>query len=224
MSAGRRGRRFLPLVFAVLGIVLASSTPGGAAPQMPTDPAEAMRFFESNIDDWRRGPVDYLFTREERDVWEDVESEEDKRDFIQWFWDRRDDDLRDRRNPFQEGFYTRVASANERFAEFPRGWRSDRGRVWVVLGRPDGIRAGGLRSEIWVYNTYGGILKSTSVMGQMEVGFIQTDPARWEITGGVGPGAWPAYVINAFNIVNQATILQPDLEWRGSGPGAEGQR
>ena len=108
----------------------------------------------------------------------------------------------------------RVASANERFSGFPRGWKSDRGQAWIVLGRPDGIRAGGLRTEIWIYNTYGGILKSSSVMGQMEIGFIQVDVAEWQIAGGVGPGAWPAYVLNAFRIVNSAVIANPDLEWK----------
>ena len=109
---------------------------------------------------------------------------------------------------------SRVASANERFSGFPRGWKSDRGQVWIVLGRPDGISAGGLRSEVWTYNTYGGILKSSSVMGQMEVGFVQVDVGSWEIAGGVGPGAWPAYVLNAFRIVNQAVIANPELEWK----------
>lgn len=86
--------------------------------------------------------------------------------------------------------------------------------MWIVLGRPDGIRAGGLTSEIWIYNTYGGILKSSSFMGQMEVGFILVDTAEWEIAGGVGPGAWPAYVLNAFRIVNLALIENPTLEWK----------
>jgi len=193
---------------------VAPATPHAAAAQMPTDPAEAMEFFESDVDDWNKGPAEYLFTQEERELWKEIDGTEEKRDFIAWFWDRRDEDLRDRQNSFKEGFYVRVASANERFSGFPRGWRSDRGRVWIVLGRPDGMRANGLRTEIWVYNTYGGILKSSSVMGQMEVGFVQVDTARWEVAGGVGPGAWPTYVLQAFEIVNNAVIQQPTLEWK----------
>ncbi len=219
MKGPHRGVTSLALV---TGIMLALST--GTAigiPQMPTDPAEAMRVFEEDPGDWNRGPVQFLLTREERDLWAELDGDDEKREFIEWFWDRRDEDLRDRQNPFKEGFYTRVATANDRFSGFPRGWRSDRGQVWIVLGRPDGIRAGGLRSEIWVYNTYGGILKTTSVMGQMEVGFLQVDTGKWEITGGVGPGAWPAYVINAFNIVNAAVIVQPELECCGMGDGGQ---
>jgi len=193
-----------------------------ATAQMPTDPAEAMRYFEQETDvrNWADGPVEYLFTKEERDIWKDLRNDEERREFVRWFWDRRDEDLRDRRNPFMEGFYTRVATANDRFAGFPRGWRSDRGRVWIVLGRPDGMRAGGLTTEVWIYNTYGGILKSSSFMGQMEVGFVQVDTGKWEIAGGVGPGAWPPYVVQAFDIVNRALIANPDLEWKERGASA----
>lgn len=208
-------RRILSTL-AVAVVTGAFAAPAAAA-QMPTDPAEALRVFEHEIEvsQWDDGPVQYLFTREERDIWNELESDDERRDFVQWFWDRRDDDLRDRLHPFMEGFYIRVATANDRFAGFPRGWRSDRGRVWIILGRPDGIRAGGLSAEVWIYNTYGGILKSSSVLGQMEVGFEQFEPSNWRIMGGVGPGAWPPYVVQAFDIVNQAVIQNPDLEWKG---------
>ncbi len=211
----------LTMIVCLSAVAVATAKP--AAAQMPTDPAEAMRFFEveTEVGKWHNGPVEYLFTREERDIWKKLDDDEERRDFVQWFWERRDSDLRDRQHPFMEGFYTRVASANERFSGFPRGWRSDRGRVWIILGRPDGMRAGGLRSELWTYNTYGGILRSSSVMGQMEVGFIQVDTAKWEIAGGVGPGAWPPYLLQAFDIVNLAVIENPSLKWKG-GSGAAG--
>jgi len=197
------------------GLVLAALLliPAGAAGQMPTDPAEAMLFFEEDVEDWADGPVEYILLRDEREIWRGLENDDERRDFIAWFWDRRDEELRDRVNPFKEGFYTRVASANKRFAGFPRGWRSDRGRVWVILGRPDSMRPGGLRTETWTYYTYGGILKTSSYMGEMSVGFAQVDVANWEVYGGIGPGAWPAYVLSAFEIINHALIVNPSLEW-----------
>lgn len=206
--------RTLLALAATLFAAASLAAPAAASAQMPTDPAEAMQVFEENVGKWGAGPVQYLFTGEERDIWKELDDDEERRDFIQWFWDRRDDDLRDRQHPFKEGFYTRVASANQRFSGFPRGWRSDRGRVWVILGRPDGMRAGGLNTELWTYNTYGGILKSSSVMGQMEAGFVKVDIATWEITGGIGPGAWPFYLLRAFDIVNLAVIENPGLEWK----------
>lgn len=190
------------------------AAPAAASGQMPTDPAEAMRVFEENVRKWGDGPAQYLFTREERGIWKKLDNDEQRRDFIQWFWDRRDDDLRDRQNPFKEGFYTRVGTANQRFSGFPRGWRSDRGRVWIILGRPDGMRASGLGRDVWTYYTYGGILKSSSVLGQMEVGFVKVDTATWDIAGGIGPGAWPAYLLQGFDLVNLATIEDRTLEWK----------
>lgn len=187
----------------------------GATPgmQMPTDPAEAMAVFEGDMEKWNNGPVSYLFLPDELDAWKELETDEERREFIQWFWDRRDDDLRDRQHPFKEGFYTRVATSNQRFSEFPRGWKSDRGRVWIILGRPDALttnRAAEL--EVWTYNTYGGILRSSSNMGEMQVAFIRVGVGNREIYGGIAPGVWPPYLLSAFNIVNRALIENPSLE------------
>ena len=120
------------LLCATVAISAAVAAPSGA--QFPTDPEEAMRHFEAEIDDWHRGPVQYLLLEDERKTWRELRSEDEKRRFIRWFWDRRDDDPRDNVIPFRGGFYTRVATANKRFPGFPRGWRSDRGRdAWNSL-------------------------------------------------------------------------------------------
>jgi hypothetical protein len=76
------------------------------------------------------------------------------------------------------------------------------------------MRARGLSAVVWTYNAYGGILGSSSIMGEMQVGFVKVDIATWEIDGGVGLGAWPAYVLQGFDIINLATIENPDLEWK----------
>ena len=214
MIVHRQTERTLLALACILFAVAFLVAPAAAWAQMPTDPSEALRVFEEDIRDWDDGPVQYLLTNEEHEIWKELDNDEQRRDFIQWFWDRRDDDLRDRQHPFKEGFYTRVAVANKRFPGFPRGWKSDRGRVWITLGQPDGITAGGLTNSVWRYDTYGGILKTSSYLGEMQVGFLQVDTSRWEIAGGIGPGAWPIYLVRAFDIVNLAVIENPDLEWK----------
>jgi GWxTD domain-containing protein len=201
---------------AIAGMLAMLAPPAFGAVQFPTDPAEAMREYENvEPDDWDDGPVEYLFLRSERDIWDDLETDEQKRRFIRWFWERRDEDLRDDRNPFMEDFYTRVADANRRFSGFPRAWKSDRGRVWAVLGRPDNIKQDvATELEIWTYNTFGGILQSVSSMGEMRIAFVRIDTATWTIYGGVGPGAWPPYVLQAIDIVNRELITNPDLQFR----------
>ena len=172
---------------------LSTGTPLGR--QLPKDPAEAMAFFEGDVEEWGNGPVSYLFLPEELEEWKELETDEERREFIQWFWDRRDDNLRDSQHPFRDGFYTRVAHTNRRFSEFPRGWRSDRGRVWIALGPPDSATTDFATDfsdelEIWTYNTYGGILRSSAVisgeasaLGEMQIAFINLGPGTREIYG-----------------------------------------
>jgi GWxTD domain-containing protein len=212
MTKHRCGRA----ICAIAGMLAMLAPAALGAVQLPTDPAEAMRTYENvELDDWDDGPVEYLFLRSERDIWDDLETDEQKRRFIRWFWERRDEDLRDDRNPFMEDFYTRVADANRRFSGFPRAWKSDRGRVWAVLGRPDNIKQDvATELEIWTYNTFGGILQSVSSMGEMRIAFVRIDTATWTIYGGVGPGAWPPYVLQAIDIVNRELITNPDLQFR----------
>ena len=192
--------------------------------QLPKDPAEAMAVFENDVEEWGNGPVSYLFLPEELEEWKELETDEERREFIQWFWGRRDDDLRDSRHLFKEGFYTRVAHTNRRFSEFPRGWRSDRGRVWIILGSPDSATTDfatdfSAELEIWTYNTYGGILRSAAVitgeasaLGEMQIAFINLGPGTREIYGGVGRGGWPHYLYRAFEIVRKAVVLNPTLK------------
>lgn len=189
----------------------ANAAVGGAAPQMQTDPAEVMDYYESRPDEWNRGPAEYIMLREEVDIWRTLETTEQRQRFIDWFWMRRDPDTRDNEHPFKQGFYQRVATANRRFRGMPRGWRSDRGRVWIIVGEPNNIRPDmATELEIWTYYTVGTGLGFASTMGEMHVFFDQVDPATWEIYGGVGPGAWPAYLLQAFDYVNRAIVANGD--------------
>ena len=204
-----------------LAILLAVSIPSAAAaasaPQMQKDPQEAMVYFESRIDDWADGPVQYLMLKEERDIWRDLTGDEERQRFIDWFWTRRDTDTRDDAHPFKMGFYQRVATANRRFPDFPRGWRSDRGRVWIVLGRPDAMSTDmATELTIWTYYTVGTGLGFASTMGEMHVLFEQVDVSTYEIYGGLGTGTWPAFVLQAFDYVNRAIVNNgdPHLEFK----------
>ena len=200
----------LGLAIAMMASSLASPPPANAA-QMPTDPAEAARVFEAEVDKWNRGPVSYLFTQEEQKIWKKLRDDDEKREFIRWFWQRRNDDTRDDQTPFMVGFYTRVAYANKRFPGFPRGWRSDRGRAWIILGRPDSIRAASTGLEVWTYFT-GRLLAGESYADELQVAFARRNNSTWEIYGSFGAGVWPTNVLQSFEIVNMATVRDPFLE------------
>lgn len=206
------------LSFAVASVVAAAMPAAGATAgfnEFPTIGAEAMAYYEGDIDQWMDGPVEYLALKSEREVWKKLGTSADRVAFIRWFWDRRDDDSTTTKNPFKIAFYERVAAANDRFAQFPRGWRSDRGRVWVTLGRPDSMRGifnGGGSGERWSYFTNGREHAFTNAYGEVQLGFALLR-GEYRIVGGFGgAGVYPLYVRHAFDYTRRAAIVDPTLE------------
>lgn len=201
------------LVAIVLTLALSTVVPASALSQLPTDAAEAMAYYEGDPDGWLDGPVEYLILDEERDEWKELKTSDQRVSFITRFWDRRDPNLRDQRNPFKDAFYERVAHANERYRDTRfRGWRSDRGRIAVTLGLPDGeriIRAGA--GLVWTYLTFGAHREGKgfgSVSGRVEIAFVSQDSGRntYAISGSLGTGVYPAYVLRALEFSRYAAV------------------
>ncbi len=88
---------------------------------------------------WLNEDVIYIITEDERAVFEALTNEAEKEQFIEQFWYRRDSDLRTPINEFKEEHYRRIAYANERFHSGKSGWKSDRGRIYIIHGPPDEI-------------------------------------------------------------------------------------
>ena len=143
----------------------------------PDTPAEAMALYESDADSWIKGPVQYAMLEAERDAFKALVSTAQRTRFIAEFWERRDHDLRDRTNPYKLEFYTRVAAANDRYNEYPKGWKSDRGQIHIVLGKPDFVRfipGGAGRATAWTYRTIGPQGKDSPVsafVGEFQIVF-----------------------------------------------------
>jgi GWxTD domain-containing protein len=87
-------------------------------------------------------PLVYLASREELKPYEGL-TVEGKRRFLREFWRRRDPTPGTWENELQTAFYARIADANRRFREGGAGavpgWRTDRGRVFIVHGEPDDV-------------------------------------------------------------------------------------
>ena len=197
----------------VLTLVLSTGTPAAALSQLPRTAAEAMTLDEGDPDGWLDGPADYLILEEERDEWMLLETSDQRAAFIARFWDRRDADLQALGNPFKDAFYERVAHANRRYRDTRlRGWKSDRGRVAVTLGLPDGERAmGGGSGLIWTYRTFGAHAEGKGVdivTGRVEVAFVSRDPGRhnYTISGSQGSGFYPQHVRDALDISRRAAV------------------
>ncbi len=221
-----------PLRFAGTGalwlvaVAAVVSAPGVALPQdeFPTTAGEARRFYEGRVDEWTDGPAEMIMTVEEREIWGELEDTAQKERFIQWFWDRRDPDGRAIGNDFQEEFYENIAWTNQRYRSFPRGWKSDRGRVRAILGRPDSIgrqtwgqvfgAGAGPDFEIWSYSNLGNNRAFQATGGEFLVYFLETRINNYEVYDyRWGAGVWDRNIRLAFEISVEASIIDPVMEF-----------
>jgi GWxTD domain-containing protein len=90
---------------------------------------------------WLTEDVDYIITDEERAVFKALKTDEEREKFIEQFWERRNPDPRSSYNEFKEEHYRRIAYANERFHSGIPGWKTDRGRIYIVYGKADEIES-----------------------------------------------------------------------------------
>ena len=140
------------LYWFLLSLALAGSfpSPAEATPQEKSSGQREALIREDREDyfaKWLNEDVVYVISEEERKVFEKLSTPEEKEQFIQQFWFRRDPDPRTAYNEFKQEHYRRIAFANERFTSGLPGWQSDRGRIYIIHGPPTGIEphpSGGL--------------------------------------------------------------------------------
>jgi len=106
---------------------------------------------------WIEEEVPYIITTAERDVFYKLETDSDRDLFIEAFWKQRDPTPGTPRNEFREEHYRRIEFANKTFGRGTpfKGWRTDRGRIYIMLGMPidvQRIMSGDVYPmEIWYY-------------------------------------------------------------------------
>ncbi len=86
---------------------------------------------------WLDEDVPYIITPQERKAFLMLSNDEERDQFIEAFWQRRNPDPDSSYNSFKEEYYRRIAYANEHFANGVQGWRTDRGRIYIEYGPPD---------------------------------------------------------------------------------------
>jgi len=90
---------------------------------------------------WLEEDVTYIITDEERRAFLQLQTNEEREQFIEQFWLRRDPTPDTPENEFKEEHYRRIAYANEHFASGVPGWKTDRGRIYIIWGKPDEIES-----------------------------------------------------------------------------------
>lgn len=88
---------------------------------------------------WLNRDAVYIISAEEAAVFSKLTTEEEKAAFVEQFWTRRDPSPTTSENEFKTEHYRRIQYANEHFASGYEGWRTDRGRIYIMFGPPDQI-------------------------------------------------------------------------------------
>jgi GWxTD domain-containing protein len=88
---------------------------------------------------WLNEDVRWIITPEEMSAFKQLSNDEERDQFIEQFWLRRDPTPDTEENEYKEEHYRRIAYANEHFPAGKAGWRTDRGRIYIVFGPPDEI-------------------------------------------------------------------------------------
>jgi GWxTD domain-containing protein len=106
-----------------------------------------------HYDKWLNEDVLYIISTEERNVFKALTTDEERENFIEQFWTRRNPDPREGSNEFKLAHYYRIAYANEHFASGVPGWKTDRGRTYILYGEPVEIErhpsGGNYTREFW---------------------------------------------------------------------------
>jgi GWxTD domain-containing protein len=90
---------------------------------------------------WLTEEVPYIITKEEQDAFLRLTTNEERDQFIEEFWRRRNPDPDSPENAYREEHYRRIAYANEHYSSGIPGWKTDRGHIYTLWGRPDEIES-----------------------------------------------------------------------------------
>ncbi len=90
---------------------------------------------------WLNEDVRWIITDDERKAFMQLSNDEERDQFIEAFWQRRNPNPDSEDNEFKDEHYRRIAYANEHFPAGIPGWKTDRGRIYIVYGPPDEIEA-----------------------------------------------------------------------------------
>jgi GWxTD domain-containing protein len=107
------------------------------------DPTQNARTVKTELKDaykrWLSTDVDYIITKDEKRAFLALTTDEERENFIENFWRRRDPNPDTEENEYREEYYERIAYANEHFSSGIPGWKTDRGRIYIAWGKPDSI-------------------------------------------------------------------------------------
>lgn len=160
-SYGKTTACFLQVALIVMCIGVATYAQTSISERPATAGSKISSAFGKSYQRWLDEDVRWIITPEERTAFLQFSKDDDRDRFIEAFWLRRDPTPGTAENEFKEEHYRRIAYANVHFAQEVPGWKTDRGRIYIVYGPPEGIKTDSARSsgdpakptQVWHYHS-----------------------------------------------------------------------
>ncbi len=86
---------------------------------------------------WLDQDVRWIISDTEMQAFKNLTNDEEREQFIENFWQRRNPSPDSPENTYRDEIYARIAYANEHFAAGKPGWMTDRGHIYIAYGPPD---------------------------------------------------------------------------------------
>jgi GWxTD domain-containing protein len=146
---------------AIAALVLILSSGGlYAAWRAVPAPAQSASTAQTPWAKWLNEDVVYIISDEEKAAFERLTTDEERQQFVEQFWEKRDPTPGTPENEFKDEHYRRITVANKRFrtASGTPGWQTDRGHIYILYGPPDEIDSHPKKGvETWLYKKVQGI-------------------------------------------------------------------
>ncbi|MEI9979557.1 MAG: GWxTD domain-containing protein [Edaphobacter sp.] len=190
---------------------------------------------------WVNEDVRWIITDEELAAFKSLSNDEERDQFIENFWLRRNPNPDSPDNEYREEHYARIAYANEHFAAGKPGWRTDRGHIYIAYGKPDSIdshpsggsyerpmeEGGGNTStfpfEIWHYRYLEGVgdnidleFVDTCMCGDYHMTIDRSEKDALKYVPGAGQTLY-----EQMGMAKQSDRMNGGLEQLGKGPMSE---
>src|SRR5438445_7000347 len=116
-----------------------STTPQKLTKEQKKKMGRALKELDAQYKQWLNEDVVYIIAPSERTAFLQLSTSEEREQFIEQFWLRRSSNPDLPENDFKEEHYRRIAYANEHYASGIPGWKTDRGRTYIIWGPADEV-------------------------------------------------------------------------------------
>jgi GWxTD domain-containing protein len=157
-----RNNLTLSLLFALLSLFL-----------LPARAQDPTRVRQGPYRKWLNEDVRWIISDQERAEFKGLSDDMQKDKFIEAFWERRTPTPGAPENTFKEEHYRRLAYANQHFAQGIPGWKTERGRFYIMYGPPDYVVR------------HVGVYKAPR-LGELQKGAYNSEEWHWIYIEGLG--------------------------------------